>query len=152
MNGWSENENLSRKNYNKSGNLLKIILRGSLNHSFIKSVELKHYILLHEKYVDPEGMILNNDHVTLMGLNKSHVWFSISTNKNVFDLREFPFTIMGQFLFSEKILIIDHATFYKIADKCSEPKGDCILIGETGRCGSTLLNQVFMIIKIILIF
>ena len=50
---------------------------------------------------------------------------------------------MSQFFNAEKILIVDHATLHQIAQKLDRLQGNCILINNTGRCGSTLICQVF---------
>ena len=50
---------------------------------------------------------------------------------------------MSQFFNAEKILIVDHATLHQIAQKLDKLQGNCILINNTGRCGSTLICQVF---------
>ena len=103
---------------------------------------MDHFILKHEKYIDPEEFVLNNDFVTLMAISETKVWFSVSSKRNVYGLEKFPFAFMAQFWCSEKILILDHNSLHKIAEKCMGPSGNCILINNTGRCGSTLLNQV----------
>ena len=62
---------------------------------------------------------------------------------DVYDLTKFPFVYLSQYWFAEKILILDHSTFNRISEKCSGPTENCILINHTGRCGSTLLCQVY---------
>ena len=106
------------------------------------TLTLKHFILKHEKYVNPEEYVLNQDHVTLMALDETQAWFSISSKRNVYEMIRFPFAFMSQFWCSEKILIVSHETLHQIAEKCVGPTGNCVLINNTGRCGSTLLNQV----------
>ena len=79
-----------------------------------------------------------------MALDEHQVWFSVGCQaSDVYDLTIFPFAFMSQYYTSEKILMIDHSTFHKIAEKSGGPIENCILINNTGRCGSTLLNQVF---------
>ena len=110
---------------------------------FSGTLTLEHFILRHEKYVNPEDYILNQDHVTLMSIDETQAWFSISTKRNIYEMTRFPFAFMSQFWCSEKILIVSHETLHQIAEKCEGPIGNCILINNTGRCGSTLLNQVW---------
>ena len=49
---------------------------------------------------------------------------------------------MAQFFKSKKILMVNHETLHKIAAKIDKLEGNCVLINNTGRCGSTLLCQV----------
>ena len=116
---------------------------------FSGTLRLEHFILRHEKYVNPEDYILNQDHVTLMAIDETQAWFSISTKRNIYEMTRFPFAFMSQFWCSEKILIVSHETLHQIAEKCVGPTGNCVLINNTGRCGSTLLNQVPTIIPVI---
>ena len=76
VSGWQqEHSNLLKKEFfKKSANLTKILARGPYPPSYIvthDSLTLKYYILKHEEYVDPEDYILNNDFVTLMGLDEN---------------------------------------------------------------------------------
>ena len=86
--------------------------------------------------------MLKNDNVTLMGASKNQVWFCVSPNINVYDLKIVPFAFLSQYLFAEKLLIVDISTLHEIASKLEGPKGNCIMINNIGRCGSTLLCQV----------
>ena len=142
--GWNSDRKLAKARFDKSGNLTRILSRGS--EKSVGNVELEYYILKHEKYINAEEFISNNDHVTFMALDEHQVWFSVSCQaSDVYDLTIFPFAFMSQYYTSEKILIIDHSTFHKIAEKSGGPIENCILINNTGRCGSTLLNQVFTV-------
>ena len=151
VSGWqqerSTSTNLKKNKFcKKSANLTKILARGPYPPSYIvthDSLTLKYYILKHEEYVDPEDYILKNDLVTLMGLDENKVWFAVSSpQEDPCDIRKFPFLFMGQYYTAQKMLILDHATFHKMAEKSLGPSKNCILISHTGRCGSTLLNQV----------
>ena len=127
------------------GNLASILFRGCHSPQYPKNNpwELKNYILIHEKYINAEEFILKNDHVTLMGMDENFVWFSVCQKKSIYDIiNGYPFVYLSQYWFTEKIFIINHDTFNRISEKCQGPSNDCILITHTGRCGSTLLNQV----------
>ena len=70
-------------------------------------------------------------------------WFSVTnTLSDTYGLGKFPFSFMAQFFKAKKILEVNHATLHKIADKIEKLEGNCVLINNTGRCGSTLLCQV----------
>ena len=92
--------------------------------------------------MNPADFVLKNDQVTLMGVSESQAWFSVCS-KSVYDLNSgFPFAFMTQFFKSEKLLIVDHETLHEIAAEIGQLPGNCVLINNTGRCGSTLLCQV----------
>ena len=70
-------------------------------------------------------------------------WFSVTnTLSDTYGLGKFPFSFMAQFFKAKKILEVNHATLHKIAEKIEKLEGNCVLINNTGRCGSTLLCQV----------
>ena len=70
-------------------------------------------------------------------------WFSVTnTLSDTYGLGKFPFAFMAQFFKSKKILMVNHETLHKIAEKIDKLEGNCVLINNTGRCGSTLLCQV----------
>jgi hypothetical protein len=139
--GWQKERDLAKARLDKSGHLVRILARGTSNPAGTASLE-GHFMLRHEKYCDPEELILNSDKVTLMGISPTQVWFSITTKTDVYGLGKFPFVFMGHFFTAEKLLIIDHKTLHRLAEKLGDPQGNCILINNTGRCGSTLLCQV----------
>ena len=141
---YGSKSDLYQSKINHSGNLTQILIRGCPTPRYPRNKpwNLKHFILKHEKYVNPDEYILNNDYVTLMGMDGNLIWFSVSSKHDVYDLTKFPFVYLSQYWFAEKILILDHATFNRMSEKCSGPTKNCILINHTGRCGSTLLSQV----------
>ena len=122
----------------KNGNLTLILARGSS--IFMGSLLLEDYIVFHLKYVNPEEIILHDDNIQLMALSKTHAWFSVMPNEE--NTNKYPFVFINQFWFTEQILIIGHKPLHTVAQKCDSPTGECVLISNTGRCGSTLLDRV----------
>ena len=61
---------------------------------------------------------------------------------NVYDATKIPFAFISQYLLAEKLLIVHHSTLHKISEAMIGLEGDCVLIHNTARCGSTLLCQV----------
>ena len=131
---------------NGSGHLVKIC--GRFNGSPGTSSFPHHFILKHQKYVEnPAEFVLKNDHVTLMGVTSTKAWFAVtSTKKDVYALNDqpdqLPFAFMNQFYSPEKLFFVNHEVLHQIAEKMGDLQGNCILINNTGRCGSTLLCQV----------
>ena len=127
----------------KSGNLVTILAKS--NPTQIGSLlRPEQFIFKHKEYVDPIDFILKKDNVTFMAIFESEVWFSVMKNgENPYNLTvAVPFAFFWQYYKSEQILIVDHETLHKIASGSCKPNGNCILINNSGRCGSTLLNQV----------
>ena len=78
-----------------------------------------------------------------MGVSKDKAWFSVTkSSADTFGLKHYPFAFMAQFFKAEKLLMVDHATLHRISGKIKKFDGNCIMINNTGRCGSTLLCQV----------
>ena len=127
----------------ENGNLTLVLARGSS--IFMGSLLLEDYIIFHLKYVNPEECILYNDNVQLMALSKTHAWFSVMPND--VDTNKYPFVFINQFWFTEQILVVDHKTLHEVAEKCFSPTRECVLISNTGRCGSTLLDRVKKLMK-----
>jgi hypothetical protein len=140
VNGWHHDRELAKAQLDKSGHLVRVLGQGTPNPAGMSN--MIHFMLRHDDYIDPDDFVLNNDKVTLMGVNETQAWFSVTTSTDVYGLGKFPFVFMAHFFTSEKLLIVDHATLHRIADKLDDPQGNCILIANTGRSGSTLLCQV----------
>ena len=134
VNGWKS------ERINGSGHLVKIIERSSENPAGQNF--LHNFILKHDSYIDSTDYVLQNDFVTLMGASETHVWFCVSPNFNVYNLKLFSYAFMAQFQHAEKLLIVDMTTAIEIASKMEGPQGNCIMINNTGRCSSKLLCQV----------
>ena len=85
-----------------------------------------------------------------MAIFETNAWFAVSQKRNVYGLNtgeknQLPFVFMNQFYHPEKLLIVNLEILHEIADKMGDLQGNCILINNTGRCGSTLLCQVRLI-------
>ena len=102
------------------------------------------FILKHECYLDPIDYVLKNDNVVLMGVTKTKAWFSVTESlSETFGLNHYPFAFMSQYFHSQKILMVDHSTLNLVSKHIQKLQGNCILINNTGRSGSTLLCQVW---------
>ena len=134
VNGWK------KERIKGTGHLVKIIERSTENPACQNF--LHNFILKHDSYIDPTEYVLQNDFVTLMGASETHAWFCVSPHFNVYDLKASPYAFMAQFQHAEKLLIVDIFTIQEIASKMEGPKGNCIMINNTGRCSSKLLCQV----------
>ena len=101
----------------------------------------------HECYLDPVDYVLKNDNVVLMGVTKTKAWFWVTESlSQTFGLNHYPFAFMSQYFNSQKILMVDHSTLHLLGKNIQKLQGNCILINNTGRCGSTLICQVWYLI------
>ena len=88
-----------------------------------------------------------------MGVTKTKAWFSVTESlSETFGLNHYPFAFMSQYFNSQKILMVDHSTLHLIRKNIQKLQGNCILINNTGRCGSTLICQVWYLILNFFIF
>ena len=62
---------------------------------------------------------------------------------NLYSSDENPFLYMAQFGRSKRVIKMPIETFYKLASKIGDPRIPVVWISSTGRCGSTILSQVF---------
>jgi len=129
----------ARGPHHQGCHLVKVVWRSALN--LASPPDLDNYMVVHEDWVDEE-YILNKDNVTLHGVNRSHVWFSVSTpGLNVYSLN-FSFVFLAQHLFAEKLVIMPIESFHKLADQTGDPKVPVTILSNMSRCGSTLICQM----------
>ena len=83
-----------------------------------------------------------------MGVTKTKAWFSVTESlSKTFGLNHYPFAFMSQYFNSQKILMVDHSTLHLLCKNIQKLQENCILINNTGRCGSTLICQVWYLIS-----
>ena len=69
--------------------------------------------------------------------------FCLSPHFDVFDAAKAPFMFIFQYLKSEQLYIVPNSTLVKMASDLGKPKQPVTLLPMSGRCGSTLLVQMF---------
>lgn len=140
VHGWAKDK-IKAKNAGNQGHLMKII--GRCTQNLAGTYYPSNFMLRHESYIEnPIDFVLNNDNVTLMGMSKTKAWFCVTSDYDIYNMDKFPFAFINQFFNSEKLLMMDHATLHSIADSIEDLQGNCVIINNTGRCGSTLLCQM----------
>ena len=89
--------------------------------------------------------------VSLFGVSKdgSYVSFTMtSSDMDVYSSEEGPFMYITQFKLATHLITMDIETFRELADNLPEKKDvKIIVVANTGRCGSTLLAQMFEAVK-----
>ena len=139
VNGSKAEQDRAECNFEHSAHFLDI--KGRMNVTPATICFLKNYILRHNRYGDPRE-ILQNDKITLQGVDETHAWFTVS-DVDVYDTKMIPFCFIAQFVTAKQIVMISHATLNLLAEELPGVGRDLIMIHNTARCGSTLLCQMF---------
>ena len=92
--------------------------------------------------VDSDYVLKHN--VSLYCIAKDEALF-VETPENVrlYSSDENPFLYIAQFYKSVRVIRMSIATFCQLANKIGDPSIPVVWITSTGRCGSTILSQVF---------
>ncbi|XP_067681904.1 uncharacterized protein [Haliotis asinina] len=96
----------------------------------------------HERFDHPR--ILLDPSVSLYNITLTEAIF-LKTDKDVdiYSSDTHPFMKWAQALNAEKLYIIPMEAFHRLADETGDPHVPVIWLSSIGRCGSTLLSQVF---------
>ena len=99
------------------------------------------YITTHRGFVDPDLVL--RDNITLYELTPlKAVFIESPENINVYHSSVASFVKEGQFNHGQRLYVMPITSFYKLAEKVGRPQAPIILLGNTSRCGSTLLTQL----------
>ncbi len=85
------------------------------------------------------------DNVTLMAIDANFAVFAVvnAPNKNVLHHTTGPFMYINQFKHCAELIRMPIESFLKLADEVGDPLAKLVILSNTGRCGSTLLTQLF---------
>ena len=132
-----------RKNANKSdlaAHVVNVHYMASMGIGM--NYDLSCFFLTHDKYEDLD-FIANNANVTFFAVDKTKAVFVVTDpSVDVYCTKSFPFTAFGQQLVAKKLVIIDHATLHRLAERLGDPAVPVSIVNMTARCGSTLLTQM----------
>ena len=107
-------EQKAGQDFDNSAHIVKIHYRSY--YTDVLNYNLKNFVYSHKCYVHP-NYILENDHVTLYGFTRTHVFFSItSPSVDVYNTRKFPFVYLAQNAESQHLLILPIWAFHKARD------------------------------------
>ena len=98
----------------------------------------------HEKYSHPN--IVLNPNASLMGINKRFAIFAIcNESTNVFNHKVGPFFYINQFNHCTHLIRVPLRSFVRLGEQVGDfpLRAKFVLLSNTGRCGSTLLTQLF---------
>ena len=100
------------------------------------------FITVHNRFDHPA--IVLKDNVTIYAISSSHVIF-VETDIGVdaANSKFSSFMKVAQFVHAKRVIIVPIRVFHQVADQLGDPQGKLVFVGNTGRCGSTLLCQIY---------
>ena len=101
------------------------------------------FFFRHVRYTHPEAVLAPN--VTLLNLDSHFAVFAVvqGPNKDVLKHTTGPFMYINQFKLCSELIRMPIESFLRLAEEIGDPKGKLVILSNTGRCGSTLLTQLF---------
>jgi len=149
FNGSDKNDLLHTSSKTKHGlaNLQKIFWRAK-PHEAVDANPERNFILKHSEWVEPDFVLKEN--VSLFGVSQdgSSVSFTMtSSDLDVYSSDQGPFMYITQFKLATHLITMDVDTFKELAETLPEKDVKVIIVANTGRCGSTLLAQMFEEVK-----
>eukprot|EP00092_Neocalanus_flemingeri_P076854 GFUD01095362.1.p1 GENE.GFUD01095362.1~~GFUD01095362.1.p1 ORF type:complete len:258 (+),score=64.35 GFUD01095362.1:169-942(+) len=142
-----ENAKTSSRSRTGLGNLQKIYWRAK-PHEAVDAVPDKNFILKHVEWVEPDYVLKEN--ISLFGISQdgTSVSFTMtSPDTDVYSSDQGPFMYITQFKLATHLITMDINTFKGLADSLPKKNVKIIIVANTGRCGSTLLAQMFEAVK-----
>lgn len=89
------------------------------------------------------SLILNDPSVSLYCYDPSHDEAIFVKTPEPVDLTKAPFFYQAQYEHAEQLIAVPRSTFLELGEQARAPANPVIMIHSVGRCGSTLLSQVF---------
>jgi hypothetical protein len=142
LNGTSSQLRESRKpeNYNKCVHVMNYYMYFTFD--TLKVVEKRDFILTHNRFESPR-YIFDNDHVTLMTLEKEGAIFMEGPpGKHLWKSEYSSFIRLAQIEHGVRLLFVPMPAFLRMAEERGEPSETMVFLFNTARCGSTLFNQL----------
>ena len=101
------------------------------------------FFFRHVRYTHPEAVLAPN--VTLLNLDPHFAVFAVvqGPNKDVLKHTTGPFMYINQFKLCSELIRLPIESFLRLAEEIGDPVGKLVILSNTGRCGSTLLTQLF---------
>ena len=101
------------------------------------------FLTVHNSFASTD--ILLKDNVTLYSLNHNEaVFVKTASSINVYDGdKGSGFLRIAQYRYATQVLLVPLEAFYKFAEDLGKPKAKVLFVSNTGRCGSTILSQIF---------
>lgn len=135
---WS---NRRKSAYKNTVHVQKILGRHKIDLMFQPASD-SNFLTMHHSFQDPEYILSKN--VTLYCINKREACFvECDPSIDVFNSEISSFVRIAQFKHARNLIKVPIHIFLEIGEKVGKFNGKLIFLTNTGRCGSTLLSQVF---------
>ena len=100
------------------------------------------FLCLFRTRVKPEYVLKQN--VSLFALtNKEAIFVETPDDVNIYSSEVHPFFMIAQYLNATHVIKMSISEFVHLADKIGDPNVPVIWMSNTGRCGGTMLTQMF---------
>ena len=100
------------------------------------------FLCVYHTTVRPEYVLRRNVSLYCIMLKDAY-FIETPVDMNIYSSDENPFMYLAQFNGGQNIIKMPIHTFHTLADKIGDPRVPVIWVSNIGRCGSTLLGQVF---------
>ena len=119
----------------------RVLMRCKL--SMMHPVSPNDFLCLYTSRVDDRDYVLRPN-VTLYCVTKHEaVFIETESDCNIYSSDENPFFYVAQFCRAKYVIRMSIESFHGLAEKIGDPSLPVIWVSNTGRCGSTMLCQVF---------
>ena len=142
FNGTGHAKRNSRKPdaYATSAHVLDIWWRGKFS-PLIMPNSILNFVTVHNRFDHPSVVL--RDNVTIYAITSSYVMFvEAKDGVDVTNTDFSSFMKIAQFIYAKKVIILPIEAFHRLADQLGDPEG-LVFVGNTGRCGSTLLCRIY---------
>jgi hypothetical protein len=106
---------------------------------------LRDFICVHDEYLENE-YVLQHDEVTLIFFDPHQdvaVFAEGQPGQLLWHSDSDPFLSISACKHARRLILMPVVEFNKLCATLPDPKGALVCLGHTGRCGSTLLTQIF---------
>ncbi|ELT99483.1 hypothetical protein CAPTEDRAFT_196175 [Capitella teleta] len=116
-----------------------------VKYDFFIPPSLKDFLFLHDDILDAD-YVIQNDSVSLFFLDPENdvaVFAEGRPDQMLWRGEMNPFITLACYDHAQRLIVIPMPVFHKICSRLPDPDGKLVFLGNTGRCGSTLLVQLF---------
>ena len=100
------------------------------------------FLCLFASRVKPDYVLRQN--VTLYALTgKEAIFVETPKRLDIYSSNTHPFSFVGQFLYAKSVIKMSITDFVALAEQIGDPAVPVMWISNTGRCGGTMLCQIF---------
>ena len=102
----------------------------------------KDFLCFFTSCVKPDNVLRSN--VSLYALTgKEAILVETPENLDIYSSNTHPFSFVGQFLYARSVIKMSLTDFVALAERIGDPAIPVMWISHTGRCGGTMLCQMF---------